>query len=597
MDASVALAISTLSNPIKDLCQAGKEKLNITFSKWKNEKAIQNLVIKVAAYEKVKTIWQRDKFVKLTSFYYPSNITLITGITKTISSLKDFPLMGGLVLQGTVGQGKSIFLRYLCIQELRNHSSGRIPVLVELRKIASMSLKSTVMETLENLGFEISDELFDFYADSGKIVLLLDGFDELNETQTLSVIAQLENWAVRYPSFQVIVSSRPGGDIQKSPHFTVFSLAPLAPSDHRPFLLKIGISGTQLDNMLAAVELSDSQVREFLNTPLLLTLLTMVYKSDGTIPAQLPEFFEKLFETVFSKHDGMKPGFKRQRKTDLNDGDLELFFESFCYSVMKLNYGVSLGNEEFINAFNDALKYPQKKCDRVAFRHDLVKIACLLLEEGYRLDFAHKSILEYFCASFIKKTTEKQSQGIYDAIKLQQRWLPVLQYLRYIDLYKYSKYFAIPKLTEFFEYFGITDCFIPDKHPEIVFNQLFKDCKVYFHINDVTGNYQQNAVDGYYEPPTIFGSQLFYSLVLKILPFAACEFTISEVEAMQEDKNLSMPWIKSLSLKRKLDILLTLKNNLQDFSNQLRKAKQYVQAEDDKTVELLNFEVINDSSL
>jgi hypothetical protein len=79
-------------------------------------------------YEQVKTIWQREKKVKLSKFYYPAKVSFDTGITKTASTLKDIPQTGGVVIQGTVGQGRSVLLRYLCIQELSSHASGRIPV-------------------------------------------------------------------------------------------------------------------------------------------------------------------------------------------------------------------------------------------------------------------------------------------------------------------------------------------------------------------------------------------------------------------------------------------------------------------------------------
>lgn len=79
---STAVALAMLSQPIKDIYSSGKERFGVALSKWGNSRSTASLIKKVACYEKVKTIWQRNKDVKLTSFYYPSKVTFTTGVTK-----------------------------------------------------------------------------------------------------------------------------------------------------------------------------------------------------------------------------------------------------------------------------------------------------------------------------------------------------------------------------------------------------------------------------------------------------------------------------------------------------------------------------------
>lgn len=517
--------------------------------------------------------------------------------------MKDFPQIGGIVIQGTVGQGKSIFLRYLCIQELQNQSSGRIPVLVELRKLDSENgLKTAVFSALENLGFEVNDELFSFYADSGKVVLLLDGFDELNEGQILPVIRQLEGWAEKHPNFQTIVSSRPGGEIQKSVHFTVIQLAPLGNDDHKPFLYKIGVKGKQLENLLNAVDQSPSEIKEFLNTPLLLTLLTMVYQSEGSIPAELPEFFQILFTTVFSKHDGTKPGFKRPRRTGFNDRDLELLFEGFSFAVLRKNYGVNLDEDQFATAFDEAIKYRgdrDDQCDSAAFRHDLVKVACLLVEDGFKLAFAHKSLLEYFCASFIKHSTEIQAKKIYNSIKMQHQWRPILQYAKYIDKYKYAKFFAIPKMSETFTALGISPDVISSQNAEDVFNFMFRDSLTRFQRDNESGKFKQGSFYKYHLIDTLYGEQLFFSILHRAFPFDFKGLTLDEIKSLTPNfdeawrnegvESFELPWINLLTEEIKTEILDMLLNQLRELSDQYNNYVSYVNSEDEKANEFALF--------
>ncbi len=115
----IAVPSKVISKPLLDLYEPGKDSAN-----------------KVTSFQRVKTFWQRDKSVPLTSFYYPSQILFEAGVKKKADSLRELPKTGNYIIQGIVGQGKSIFLRHLCVQELRETGPGRIPVFLELRTLS-----------------------------------------------------------------------------------------------------------------------------------------------------------------------------------------------------------------------------------------------------------------------------------------------------------------------------------------------------------------------------------------------------------------------------------------------------------------------------
>ncbi len=493
---AAAASIAALSAPLKDLYEAGKDKFKDQLSRWNNARQLKAIATKVAAYEQVKTIWQREKKVKLSAFYYPSKVRLPTGITKTVISLRDLPSSGGVVLQGTVGQGKTVFLRYLCIQELSTQASGRIPVFFELRKLDSgLNLEKALFNTLESLGFEVTDELFDYYAESGKLVILLDGFDEIEESLVRDVITRIEAWAIRYPQMQLFITCRPGGEIQKSNHFSTIQLAPLTPEEHRPFMIKIGVKGEILDQLLVAIEKSPVEIRGLLTTPLLLTLLVLVYQSEGVIPNELPEFFKLLFATVFSRHDHSKPAFRRAHKSGLNERKLEHFFEAFCFAVMRRKYTVNLKDDQFDTAFLDASTFSDEKCSLDGFRHDIVKVACLLQEDGLFISFVHKSLLDYFPAAFIKNCTDEQATRIYESIASHWRqWQHVLHFLSYIDKYRFARYFAIPQLQQIVSEFSVHDGKVTEKSINAFLNWTFTpETKFRFVVDPKTNEYVQRG--------------------------------------------------------------------------------------------------------
>lgn len=68
---------------------------------------------------------------------------------------------------------------------------------------------------------------------------------------------------------------------------------------------------------------SKSEIRGLLTTPLMLTLLVILYKTIQTIPETLPRFYEELFDVLFYRHDHSKPGFRRKRFTKLDDSAIK----------------------------------------------------------------------------------------------------------------------------------------------------------------------------------------------------------------------------------------------------------------------------------
>src|SRR2546428_1554509 len=98
----------------------------------------------------VKTIWQAEKEIDLFKFYYESKL-LLNNARVAIRQLTDIPYSGNLLIQGTVGQGKSIFMRYLVSTELIKGEA--LPIFVQLMRIgAGESVMHHVLRELKSLG-------------------------------------------------------------------------------------------------------------------------------------------------------------------------------------------------------------------------------------------------------------------------------------------------------------------------------------------------------------------------------------------------------------------------------------------------------------
>jgi len=183
----------------------------------------------------------------------------------------------------------------------------------------------------------------------------------------------------------------------------------------------------------------------------MLTLVVWVYESEQEIPSTLKEFFEKLFHVVFTRHDSLKAGFKREHFSGLSESKLQALFEAFCFMVVQNGFGRSMNRSNFNEAFIQAIEYSEGcECDVDNFRKDIVKVACLMLEEGVDLTtFLHKSILDYFAAAFIIHNDDDLAQDFYsEAFDNFPDWMHTIHFLTEVDKYRYSRHYILRHLPE-----------------------------------------------------------------------------------------------------------------------------------------------------
>ena len=199
---------------VVDVYRYISDKVGIKIKQWNTTSKRRTLFTKIHQVRKVKTIWQVDKTVDITTFYCDSHV-VIDNKRQKITKMRDFGITDNLLISGIAGQGKSIFLRYLCSREL--FLGNVIPIFLELRRVSKdTSLRDRIYLTFKTLGLTVDDELFDAVASSGKIVLLLDAFDEIPDNLKPAVLTDIEDLASTNENLRIIVSSRPNNTIECS---------------------------------------------------------------------------------------------------------------------------------------------------------------------------------------------------------------------------------------------------------------------------------------------------------------------------------------------------------------------------------------------
>lgn len=437
----------------------------------------------------VKTLWNIEKEVSLFDFYYPSRIAFPgEKSAKSVTNLSDFPAKTNFVLQGTAGQGKSIFLRYLYGQLAFSASSHHtVSIFVELRRITKeKSIADLIADALQRAGLPTGPELVDIYLASEKIILLLDGFDEISFDLVSQACDELEQFSSRFPNLRIIVTSRPEAAIQKSAHFRVAKIDPLQLTDHKPFLDKICRDKSQAAEIHQAINKSVHAIGALLTTPLLLTLLVLLYRAQSSIPTNLSRFYEQLFDVLFLKHDQTKPGFRRSRFTNLDEVQLKNLFEAFSFNS-QISGKQIFTSAEFETHANEAKKLTAIEVSVPGFQKEVVKTACLMIEDGLEISFTHKSVAEFYAASFVQKSPTDFAEQFYAQLRSDQTfsaWRGELSFLKEVDKYRFARFFEIPELELAITLVSKSDLASPEGQREKILNDFINGASAGLALKD-----------------------------------------------------------------------------------------------------------------
>ena len=449
------LILTALKEPVKKLANWIFDEVSDGIDNRAIEQSFQNLSSKVSNVVMVKTFYHINESIDLRTFYVPTRVKNVSSIVDDIGKVDS----GSVVLEGTVGQGKSIFMRYLTYQEA--NKGNRVPIFFELRRlIEGQDLEDAISTVISNWIPLFKKDNFKKIAESGRVVLFLDGFDEVPQENINKLINEVEGWSERYPNMQVVISTRPESEIQKSIPFKVYKLAEYEFHEQKELIIKLISDEEFQENLIKNIEESSLEIKGLLKTPLMVTLFVKQYEVNLKIPKNQSEFYENLFSNIASLHDNTKAGFIRHLNSKLDVIKLQEVFEEFCFFT---------GNsEKLVLSSKETIEIIKKCIDNQSINvnpHDILKdfstVVCLLLKDGSEYSFIHRSIQEYFYSSFISNKSPIAKERFYTKLLQEDSFYiklrNVVGFLEKSDSYSYNKFFKLLIINNYIDVFNITN--------------------------------------------------------------------------------------------------------------------------------------------
>lgn len=409
MNITPNVEITSLIKPIID----GFKLIN---NEWNNFFEIglsEYLYSQTEKYYFTNTFIHRSEKVRFNDIYYPVKASYkeLTSDFDNIENL--FTDYKNITIVGSAGSGKTTLIKHIFLQAIQNKS--KIPILIELRNLNDYNgdLEKLITDKILKSKIKPSDEIFKRTLESGNFLFLLDGYDEIFSDKKQEINRQIELFVDSYSKNSFLITTRPGSGIESFPRFYDFKVCSLNDEDVIGFISKIVDEEEKKERVKQIVlDPKNSNYYEFLRNPLLLSMFIMAFENHPEIPKRKSAFYRNVFDTLYSRHDGItKNSFPREKITKLQRDDFEDVLSVFSYLTL-IDGQYSFTYEYLTDVLNRVKSTSDYDFVTEDLIYDLHTSISILILDGFEYSFPHRSMQEYFTAVFINKLpTEKKHKA------------------------------------------------------------------------------------------------------------------------------------------------------------------------------------------
>jgi hypothetical protein len=307
-----------------------------------------------------------------------------------------------IVIRGTGGSGKSLFSKMSMVWTI-NSSSNRLPLFLDLKALNTSS-NSDIFKLLHkdvNAIFQsMSASEFDYLLSQVDTIIVLDGFDEINDELRTDSLRSIKLFADKYSRASIIITSRPNDSEATWTGFRGYQIQPLSQEEAKALIQKF-----PYDEKLKSQFIKDFDDKiwpnhnSFASIPLLCILMVIVYARYGFLSNNLADFYQQSFEAVLFRHDRSKDFFVRSFSSGLSVTEFESIFSCFCFRSY-IDDSRSFSRNEALGYIRRASETENIQCDSHSVLRDFVECACVLIKDGTSYRFSHRSFQEYFSARY-----------------------------------------------------------------------------------------------------------------------------------------------------------------------------------------------------
>lgn len=344
-----------------------------------------------------------------------------------------------LMVLGGPGAGKSTYLRRVGLEALKGEQGSFqhscIPVMLELKQFNSdeVNLTQAIARELENFGFPESKEFAKKLLEQGKLLVLLDGLDEVPKVHLNNVINTIQNFVTRYDRNRYIASCRVAAHRSTWNRFHDIELSDFNDAQIQQFIQNWFSS--DLDRHTKTAERcwkilndrSNISAKELAQSPLLLTFLCLVYNRTQNFPSNRATLYGKALDILLEEWASEKRIIPGEIYQGLNIDLEKILLSEVAYNGF-INDQLFFTQQELVDQIkmflSDTVDKP-KYLDGKAVLDAIVIQQGILVERAEDVySFSHLTLQEYLTAKYISQDSDLVKETVEKNL-FDRRWQEV----------------------------------------------------------------------------------------------------------------------------------------------------------------------------
>ncbi|MEG4941109.1 NACHT domain-containing NTPase [Microcoleus sp. F4-D5] len=297
---------------------------------------LSNLYVEVNILEEI-TSWQPGEIRDLLRDFNPdadnfNRLGLGKVRQKRVPGLDAVKSHSKLMVLGKPGSGKTTFLKHIAIQcDRAKLEANKIPIFISLKnfaEIANVNLLEYISDEFASCGVEARSQT-ESVLSQGRGLILLDGLDEVTESDSDAVVRQIRQFVQKYYNNQFIITCRIAAAKYRfhDEAFTCVEVADFNCEQIAAFAINWFVAFSH--NLDAGKALAsqfvenlkqqkNQQIRELAVTPILLNLTCLVFQSKADFPSNRAKLYEEGMEIMLRKWDETRGIQRDEVYRDLN---------------------------------------------------------------------------------------------------------------------------------------------------------------------------------------------------------------------------------------------------------------------------------------
>ncbi|NJR19320.1 MAG: NACHT domain-containing protein [Calothrix sp. CSU_2_0] len=321
-----------------------------------------------------------------------------------------------LMVLGGPGVGKSTFLRKIGLEALKGNKGEYkhecIPVFIEMKRINSkdITLEKLLIHEFDICGFPDAESALNNLLEAGQLLILFDGLDEVPSKIVGHAIEMVQNFGDKYHQNRFIISCRTAAYMNNFYRFTDVAMAEFDSIQIKQFIfnwfqseedkkLETGQKCWQILN-----EATNSGAKELANTPLLLTMLCLVYDHSQHFPNNRSALYKKALRVLLEEWAAEKRIMREEIYKGLRTELQEMLLSEIAYTGYEVDQ-LFFSEDEILDKIRYFLESNLNAPKHIDCSSILQAIAIqqgVLVERAEDVfSFCHLTLQEYLTAQYI----------------------------------------------------------------------------------------------------------------------------------------------------------------------------------------------------